>query len=338
MINVILEHLDVLFDRDTAARWRMILTSAGCIAVIGFAAQRFGLSFVDARSLATITGGTIFLAQILFYVLPKPQLQFDRPKFSKRTYIRYAASLAATGLQAIIALVSAPAVEAAILNRRFREAVFSAAPPEEKAHIIGRVMADAVKVNATVEGSLVTQAEQDVLSLLKACPSESTVFAVGQILAYRASLSRGELLSDAGHLYYLARTAMETLPLFLPVKPRSADSKIYAAVDVSDKCIIGGASISSIAGRAKMGGLPSPVLGGSVVALVDKYEISFDNLDIRNIVFKDSRIIYHGGPLVLENVSFLNCDLEFPSDSISESVRTLKRLIVSSNAVKFRNS
>lgn len=37
------------------------------------------------------------------------------------------------------------------------------------------------------------------------------------------------------------------------------------------------------------------------------FEIELDNYHVRNAIVRDATITYHGGPLILENVYFVNC-------------------------------
>jgi hypothetical protein len=45
----------------------------------------------------------------------------------------------------------------------------------------------------------------------------------------------------------------------------------------------------------------------SWVVVGEGFEIELDGYHIRNTIVRDAHIVYNGGPLILENVSFVNC-------------------------------
>jgi hypothetical protein len=59
---------------------------------------------------------------------------------------------------------------------------------------------------------------------------------------------------------------------------------------------------------------------GSLYAEWDNIIIKLDGKRIKNIVFKDSKIIYEGGRVQMDNVYFVNCTFEMPSKPNSENL------------------
>jgi len=51
-------------------------------------------------------------------------------------------------------------------------------------------------------------------------------------------------------------------------------------------------------------------MDGDVFLVADGGGMIIDHMDMKNIVLRNVRIVYHGGPLVMENVYFLNCTFE----------------------------
>jgi hypothetical protein len=48
------------------------------------------------------------------------------------------------------------------------------------------------------------------------------------------------------------------------------------------------------------------------------FNVELDNYHVRNAVIRDAKITYNGGPLILENVYFVNCTFEIRSTSSSQ--------------------
>ena len=52
---------------------------------------------------------------------------------------------------------------------------------------------------------------------------------------------------------------------------------------------------------------------GPAFLLVKGLTADLDGFRLRNVVFQDMHLTYHGGPLMLENVYFYHCELQFDS-------------------------
>jgi len=56
------------------------------------------------------------------------------------------------------------------------------------------------------------------------------------------------------------------------------------------------------------------------VVVGDGFEIVLDRYHVRNTIVRDAHIIYNGGPLILENVYFVNCTFNFKNTSNSQQL------------------
>ena len=59
---------------------------------------------------------------------------------------------------------------------------------------------------------------------------------------------------------------------------------------------------------------------GDAVIFVQSDALQLDNMQMRNVVLKDSRILYDGGPLLMSNVFFVNCTFEVKETRYSQGL------------------
>lgn len=78
--------------------------------------------------------------------------------------------------------------------------------------------------------------------------------------------------------------------------------------------------------------LPTSYEYGRLVGTGYQFTPPLDGHHFRNVIFENLNIVYHGGPLILENVSFINCQFEF---SPSPNARNIAALIFSNKQVTF---
>lgn len=57
---------------------------------------------------------------------------------------------------------------------------------------------------------------------------------------------------------------------------------------------------------------------GPAYLFVDGGSIILDGYEIRNVIFRNTRIIYHGGPLRVDDAYFVNCSFDFDHNSAAE--------------------
>ena len=165
------ERLDHLFDSDTRARWRIILSSAVVVAFCGIIAQSSGTSLPVAQLAATIIGAAVFLCQMIIYTLPAKTSSLRRarqrtelpalPGLTKRSLFRPALTLAATALVAIIGAASAPVVGATVLNRRLENLLDKReAEPIARAAEASHIVTYAIQSQLKLRDDLIVNATQ----------------------------------------------------------------------------------------------------------------------------------------------------------------------------------
>lgn len=57
---------------------------------------------------------------------------------------------------------------------------------------------------------------------------------------------------------------------------------------------------------------------GDAFIIVSDGEIALDGSDIKNVIFENVRVAYGGGPIRMENVSFVNCTFDLPQNQHGE--------------------
>jgi hypothetical protein len=75
---------------------------------------------------------------------------------------------------------------------------------------------------------------------------------------------------------------------------------------------------------------------GNSFILVDGGAVLIDGYQFKNVIFRNARITYHGGPLVMENVYFLNCTFDIPQQNNGQQLATA--LLKRSAAITFKAS
>jgi hypothetical protein len=108
--------LDQLLETDSRSRWRIIFVSAAAIAIWGILSELRGVSVHEAQVNATICGAVIFVLQVSFYCArsAKSQIQLEWIAAVPRRLVMTAAAVF------VLAMIPAPRLEAAILDRRLR--------------------------------------------------------------------------------------------------------------------------------------------------------------------------------------------------------------------------
>jgi hypothetical protein len=98
---------------------------------------------------------------------------------------------------------------------------------------------------------------------------------------------------------------MEKLPKLHAFRPLDPASKIYGSMR----------SMAATGAKIDLFDRPEPVLSEQYRALlVDGYDLRIDGMDVRNVVFTNSRIAYSGGRISLDTVYFSNCTFDIPPE------------------------
>jgi hypothetical protein len=157
------DRLDYLFGDDLAARWRIILTSALCVALSGFVGQSSGSTVREAQIAATVIGGVVFSLQVLLYVIPAHTVLRSLGLEARIYLLRSALTIAASTILALVVSVSAPTVQAAILNRRLKAAIIALeTDPVHPARSAHDVFKAALYSSGQLRHDLVAQATKEL--------------------------------------------------------------------------------------------------------------------------------------------------------------------------------
>jgi hypothetical protein len=100
--------------------------------------------------------------------------------------------------------------------------------------------------------------------------------------------------------------------------------------------VFGVAPISQAAAISDLSSWAKPInTVGNQFILFSGGKMKIDGLRLRNVIFKDMTIAYDGGPLLMENVTFINCKFDFPS---SKQGQALALAVLQETNVKFSAS
>jgi len=130
-----------LLGPDTKSRWRAIFASAAGIAIWGFISELRGDPVHEAQINATVFGALIFLLQVLVYCIHPVKAHAEGEQV-----VTVPRRLIATAAAAIVlAAIPAPAVEAAILDRRLRTLTRGGNLSPQQAEEVGSLLSMAAK-------------------------------------------------------------------------------------------------------------------------------------------------------------------------------------------------
>ncbi len=138
--------------------------------------------------------------------------------------------------------------------------------------------------------------------------SGPAIQAVGEVLSYRSYLLASVLDQPPdGATTHNAMLRLSKLHSFVPL---DLDSRIFGSMQVL------GADASGSTAAINLLNRPDPMVSEDYRTLVvDRYNLKLDGLDARNVVFRDSHIVYSGEPVALDNVRFSNCTFELTPQS-----------------------
>jgi hypothetical protein len=314
-MNDMHKRLDRLFDADTKARWRIIVVSAVTIATCGVFAELNEAKTRDAQIWATVVGVLVFSAQVLWYARSRSLVEIVKSR--RRTLLQSALAVAVTSLLAIFAFFSAPAVEAAILNRRLREALEPRKSSSEQAIATSMIIKDAVRSQVKLRADLIRTATSDFEK--KGTPEAWQ--AVLDLMHYHSSL-----IVPVPRLVYGGLDIAEPNRYHISVHgepfPHMRNSGI--TVRVEDAALY-----------EKITEHPNAQFqtGVSSILVEAGSGMNLDGFRVKHVTFKDTSIFYDGGPLELEDVYFGNCTF-YVADNLGG--RQFSDVVIKSNAVTVR--
>jgi len=227
------ERLDLLFENDDKARWRMIALSALSVALWGFIGQLFGGAVRDLELASATVGAIVFSSQVLIYTRV-PTRVLASIYGPQRRFVVSALVIAVSALAAKTAAVTGPRIQKVIYNRRLESALAYTGPrqpsvgapaPTQKESVSSIVSyalqsgvmvrddlipscteellaeaEDRIEAGNTVQGQLVLRVLEDLLSTItkRAVPVPPKYFAssIRTLDALQAKSPRPELTGE----------------------------------------------------------------------------------------------------------------------------------------------
>ncbi len=294
--------VDYLFDNDAKARWRIILVSSLAVASAGFIGQSTGSTVRQAQIAATIIGCTIFCLQVLLYTIPARHV-LRALELNRRVYLfRSTVTLAASALIAFAVSVSAPTVQAAILNRRLKAAVASLETNHpQTARAADQIFDTALHANVRLRDDLVAEATQELRQQQSADAWR----------AYVAGLTYVVDLRDGGGIQYRLNRLDEVTENPPICGPRYEGANVAEFVKKGSQITFHDVSRWPRA--------------------ITSCRLPLDGRTIKNTQLEYLIVEYHGGPVTLENVRFTT--VKFQLDDTPNSRKFTDALLHSDNNV-----
>jgi hypothetical protein len=317
-----MSNLDFYLLFDHAARRRTMYFSVAAGAVVGASAELFGASFEHAAIASVLTVGLVEILTAVRYVEPDRKAQRDIVAFPIRRRLIHAAVSSAVVL--VVALLRLPRAEARIVERKLTQASQNPGNPQnikEVKAVLDRSKNAGIKITPSV-------VEDTGKKFLEAAKDDPEAWdAALAFVDYRSSLN-GPDPTPAGFypFGYLETPTHETTHYqwgrpFDKALPEFTTSLLRAPIAKAARFEQIGANLPQ---EAHMG--PAFLLGRGGDMVLDTFYL-------RNIVLDGVTVHYNGGPLVLDNVTFLNC--RFVVDNVDNG-RALGYQLLASSTVTFR--
>jgi hypothetical protein len=315
-----------LFSHDAKSRWRIVLVSAIGFALTGFAYESSGSRLNDATNAAMSAGGLFFFGQLIFYVVGTARLRvvsrslaFGRRKLRREIILAVCVSLLITA--------SSPGVAANVLNRRLRASIVtvgSSGSLQAAARGV-RTLEIANSFNVSLNPSLVTDFRNRVTEAAAAQSELSD-------LAWRsaqASLEQKTLQPRLRSLIH-ERRWVGGAEWLKGATPRNINGLEYEGtksyfteVEKISDCW-GAFYIGTKSPQEEIGVRSCPqfrLIVGNLRTAPPLPEL--DGFHFRNIIFQNVHVVYNGGPLVMENVAFIDCEFEMPENNQTKRLTEL---------------
>ena len=161
-------------------------------------------------------------------------------------------------------------------------------------------------------------------------PSASKVraLALSAVLNYRSFLTAQEVPQVPGARPVVKPTDFDVQFTF---KPLSATTR--PPIILFDPEMVSGADGALLTGIGRESTRSRPrylIVEGA------NFELDLDGYHLRNVIVRDARIVYNGGPVLLENVFFVNCTFEI--EEHDDRGKVLTDNIISDSGITFKNA
>lgn len=310
-----LERLDELLERDTASRWRVISVSAIAVGVSGAVAS--GLAhepIVDAQVLASVFGAIVFFAQVFVYCLRAETGMRRAAGILPRRVVLAAVS---SSVLVFLDAVSAPFLEGSIFERRLRS-LTQKVPLSE--NTVNQIAASFNSVDAS-KVKIPNRTREAVTTALK------------RTVEVHPALSNAVTSAEAALASYLTGNSPEDLQAVLAARRLRAEAtgKTFAFEPIATNTGPDNYQTTEISRQPNVARMeridhPLPLASdyGPGFLVVQGLTATLDGYNLRRVIFRNTKVVYRGGPLILEQVYFIKCEFQlYPSPNTSKLLASL---------------
>lgn len=174
----------------------------------------------------------------------------------------------------------------------------------KKIQKIQKVIADAKQGGARIEPeALSTVSRHLVLSSTDADPklADAAWKTVNQMVEYRSILNEAFLPVFSAPIEQPITTHYSFVS---PSAPEGPKTGVVGVVPIDQSAIM----------EPIGAGLNKHLKMGNQYVIVAGSQVKIDGLQMKNVIFQGVKIIYEGGPLLINNVYFVNCTFEIPKE------------------------
>jgi hypothetical protein len=324
--------LDELLEEDTVSRWRIISISALAVAVFGACVSALTHKAISEVQLAAcVVGAMVFSAQVIRYCLRTEGIPEQHTVIHGMTpKLRRTLILAVTSAVVPLLLsLPAPLLEGAVLNRKLRGLAQQQVPLSENS--VGQIIdaiTEASNANVRIPGEtkVAIRSALRQTAVLKPALSNKAVTAEAAVASYSTAYPSRKLQAILSQETLRAEATGKEF-VFTPIATNTGPDN-YLTTEISRQ--------PDVARMERLDNI-SPLASdyGPGFLIVQGLSATIDGFYLRRIIFKNMRLTYHGGPLVMEQVYFLECQFEMVA---SPNVSRLLGILDSAGPVYFSAS
>jgi hypothetical protein len=299
-----MNHVDIYLVKDHPARSRVMFVSILVGVSVGVVGQLAGYSFHAAVVASVLATGIVEIFGMLGYREPVHNDQQKLAAFSVRRGMLRA--VFASAAVALLSLLRVPEVEARMLERKLHQA--SVTPTDlQSIHEAQKILAVASNARIKIAPTTVEYAGKRFLEA-SSTNSDAWVAALS-FLDYRSLLNA----SGNSPLAYLAENVSGTMYFFgSPENATAPQLAHFGHAPISNAAKLNLIGVDFNADRKE----------GDAYLLVYEGAISIDRMEMKNVVFRDVKVVYSGAPVVMDNIYLVNCTFEMSQTPNSQALST----------------
>lgn len=286
--------------------------------LIAFAFAMLMLAMGEPERTAALAGvavlGICMASLTIFYCANTPEIvaNLRAAASSSRPAILYrpvSRRLATVSVLALGGLFSMPAIGAAVLDRRLQRYIHALPLDHESIDKIRQTLRTADTYRIRLPSATISSLQAALRSTSQASPELSgDAMTAASAAASNSTVDIGLPPDMHGPVFDKLPSARGSRFGFIPIATNTGpDNYLFAGMARKPDV-------------AKMELIDSPLAVeseyGPAVMIVKGLTAKIDGFHLKHVAFQDMKLIYNGGPLLLESVYFLNCRLECkPSDN-----------------------